>query len=80
MAVSAALDKAQNYCAAGGVELGRILHNNIVEQDHRAIKSRCASMLGFKSSELRPLRSQASNWRIVFARDSSPSPMEEIAA
>lgn len=26
MAVSAALDKAQNYCAAGGVELGRILH------------------------------------------------------
>lgn len=23
--------------------------NNIVEQDHRAIKSRCASMLGFKS-------------------------------
>jgi uncharacterized protein len=26
MAMSAALDKAQNYCAAGGVELGRILH------------------------------------------------------
>lgn len=26
MAVSAVLDKAQNYCAAGGVELGRILH------------------------------------------------------
>jgi hypothetical protein len=26
MAVSAALEKAQNYCAAGGVELGRILH------------------------------------------------------
>ena len=24
--------------------------NNIVEQDHRAIKRRCASMLGFKSS------------------------------
>ena len=24
--------------------------NNIVEQDHRAIKQRCASMLGFKSS------------------------------
>jgi transposase-like protein len=23
--------------------------NNIVEQDHRAIKRRCASMLGFKS-------------------------------
>jgi len=23
--------------------------NNIIEQDHRAIKSRCASMLGFKS-------------------------------
>jgi transposase-like protein len=24
--------------------------NNIVEQDHRAIKRRCASMTGFKSS------------------------------
>lgn len=26
MAMSAALEKAQNYCAAGGVQLGRILH------------------------------------------------------
>jgi uncharacterized protein len=26
MAMSAALDKAKNYCAAGGVELGQILH------------------------------------------------------
>jgi transposase-like protein len=25
--------------------------NNIVEQDHRAIKRRCASMMGFKSFE-----------------------------
>lgn len=25
--------------------------NNIVEQDHRAVKQRCASMLGFKSAE-----------------------------
>lgn len=28
---------------------GRRYLNNIVEQDHRAIKQRCASMLGFKS-------------------------------
>jgi len=28
---------------------GRRYLNNIVEQDHRAIKRRCASMLGFKS-------------------------------
>lgn len=26
MAMTAALEKAQNYCAAGGVQLGRILH------------------------------------------------------
>jgi hypothetical protein len=26
MAMTAAKEKAQNYCAAGGVELGRILH------------------------------------------------------
>jgi transposase-like protein len=28
---------------------GRRYLNNVVEQDHRAIKRRCASMLGFKS-------------------------------
>jgi transposase-like protein len=34
--------------------------NNLIEQDHRAIKRRCASMAGFKSSANAPSRSQAS--------------------
>jgi len=46
---------------------------NIVEQDHRAIKRRCASMLGLKSSEPRPSRLQVSSSQIEFANGSSRS-------
>ena len=47
--------------------------NNIVEQDHRAIKRRCAPMLALKSFARRPLRSRAWNSRIAFASASSHS-------
>jgi uncharacterized protein YggE len=35
-AMTAALDKAQNYCAAGGVNLGRILHIEDLNPDSPA--------------------------------------------
>jgi transposase-like protein len=47
--------------------------NNIVEQDHRAIKRRCAPMLAMKSFRRQPLRLPAWSSRIVFASASSRS-------
>jgi transposase-like protein len=47
--------------------------NNIVEQEHRAIKRRCASMMGFKSFENVRSRLRESNWLIGFASGSSRS-------
>ena len=41
--------------------------NNIVEQDHRAVKGRCAPMMGFKSFD----SASTTNWRIAFARSNS---------
>ena len=35
--------------------------NNLIEQDHRGVKQRIASMLGFRASRPRRLRSPASN-------------------
>jgi len=50
--------------------------NNIVEQDHRAIKRRCASMTGFKVFWNRgPSRWRVSSLRIAFASGSSRSDM-----
>jgi hypothetical protein len=45
--------------------------NNVVEQDDRAIKRRCASMTGFKSFANARSRSPAFGWRIAFGRDGS---------
>jgi hypothetical protein len=47
--------------------------NNIVEQDHRAIKRRCASMKGFKSFTTLRSRLPESSWHIVFTSVSSHS-------
>lgn len=47
--------------------------NNIVEQDHRAIKSRCASMKGFKSFNNAAVTIAAIEWHIVFTSASSHS-------
>jgi hypothetical protein len=47
--------------------------NNIIEQDHRAIKRRCAAMMGFKSFRNAPSRSPESSWRITFENGSSLS-------
>jgi transposase-like protein len=44
--------------------------NNLIEQDHRAIKRRCASMAGFKSFKYAAI-TIAGNSPIVFARDNS---------
>jgi transposase-like protein len=35
--------------------------NNLIEQDHRGVKQRIATMLGFKASRPRRLRSPVSN-------------------
>jgi transposase-like protein len=40
--------------------------NNIVEQDHRAIKRRCAWMTGLSRLGMQPSRSPESSWRIEF--------------
>jgi putative transposase len=45
--------------------------DNLIEQDHRAIKRRCASMAGFKSFRTRPSRLPASSLLIAFARNNS---------
>jgi hypothetical protein len=46
--------------------------NNIVEQDHRAIKRRCASMAGFKSfDKMRPSPLPESSSRIALTNGSS---------
>ena len=50
--------------------------NNVVEQDHRAIKQRCASMLGLKSFRLQQLLSRESNSRIALERDSICLPIK----
>jgi transposase-like protein len=45
--------------------------NNLIEQDHRAIKRRCASMAGFKSFANAAVTIPASSSPTVFVRDSS---------
>jgi transposase-like protein len=47
--------------------------NNIVEQDHRAIKRRCASMNGSSRSSTRLSRLPESTSHIVFTSTSSHS-------
>jgi transposase-like protein len=54
--------------------------NNIVEQDHRAIKHRCASMLGFKSIKTAAINSPASSSLTEFTSDSSRSAAPNCAA
>jgi hypothetical protein len=46
--------------------------NNIVEQDHRAIKSRCAPMLAFKSFRSAAVTLAALSSHTVFASANSP--------
>jgi transposase-like protein len=45
--------------------------NNLIEQDHRGIKSRTRSMLGFKSCASPPTRSTASKFFVVSTNASS---------
>jgi transposase-like protein len=45
--------------------------NNIVEQDHRAIKRRCASMAGFKSFGNAAITIAESSWRTAFIKGNS---------
>ncbi|MGF6292569.1 transposase-like protein [Paraburkholderia youngii] len=47
--------------------------NNLVEQDHRNIKSRTKVMLGFKRSGAQRSRSLVLSWYIAFARANSAS-------
>ena len=54
-----------------GVEVrARRYLNNVVEQDHRAIKQRCAPMLGLKSFRSARPRSPALNSPVGFASSS----------
>jgi transposase-like protein len=48
--------------------------NNIVEQDHRAIKRRCAPCWASNRTAMQRSRSLASSWRIGFTSDSSIRP------
>jgi transposase-like protein len=45
--------------------------NNIIEQDHRAIKRRCSWMAGFKSDRNAAITLSGSSWRIGFESGSS---------
>jgi len=54
--------------------------NNIVEQDHRAIKRRCASMLASSHWRRPPLRLPASNSRTVYTKVNSPLAVGPMAA
>jgi hypothetical protein len=63
--------------------------NNIVEQDHRAIKERCASMLGFKSFRTAaitfsgielPHRIRTRQFALAYERNGRPLSLKELWA
>ncbi|MFO1375821.1 MAG: IS6 family transposase [Steroidobacteraceae bacterium] len=51
--------------------------NNVVEQDHRAVKQRCAPMLGFKSGARAAVTLAGLSWRIALVAP-APAPRRGV--